>query len=43
MSKRWILFAVVAQLVVMAIYMKHSSPALIRTEPRDHAEKKNLF
>ena len=25
-----------------SLFMKHSSPALIRTEPRDHAEKKNL-
>ena len=37
MSKLWILFSVVAQLVVTDLFMKHSSPALIPTEPRGHA------
>ena len=42
MSLLRILLAIVGQLVVMTLFMKHSSPALIRTEPRGHAEKKNL-
>ena len=40
MSWLWILLAVVSQLVVMTLFMKHSSPALIQTEERGHDEKK---
>ena len=42
MSLVWILLAVVSQFVVMAIFFKDSSPALIRTEPRGPNKKKNL-
>ena len=44
MSKLWILLSVVAQLFLMALFfMKHSSPALIRTEPQGHDEKKKRY
>ena len=44
MSWLWILLSVVSQLVVISgsRFMKHTSPALIRTEPRGHAGKRNL-
>ena len=40
MSLVWILLAVVSQFVVMAIFFKDSSAALIRTEPRGPNKKK---